>query len=53
MSDREALLTDSYEDVGEIKSLLVTVNGRDPQVKCPYGNWESGLENKNQKSPSQ
>lgn len=48
MSDRDALLRDSYEDAGEIKSLRVTVNGRDPQAKGPEGTCdsqrESGLE---------
>lgn len=57
MSDRDSLLTDSYEDVGEMKSLLVTVNGRDPQATGLDGNRdserESGLGNKTRKSPSQ
>lgn len=48
MSDGDALLRDSYEDAGEIKSLWVTVNGRDPQAKGPEGTCdsqrESGLE---------
>lgn len=56
MSDRDALLTDSYEDVGEMKSLLVTVNGRDPQATGLDGNHdserESGLGIKTRKSPS-